>query len=220
MAELSKRLMSIYRMVPQSVVADIGADHGKLIIALVENGIASHGYAVENKKGPFERLQKAVKKAGLEDKIEVIYSDGLKDLPNFVSTIVIAGMGGHLIVEILKRDRLKLANVQTIIVDAHNALDKVRDEITKLGYIISDEEIVLDANKYYEIIKFIKADIAFMSEYDKEFGPILRKEKSCLFKEKYQKRMKTIKTLINKENLDSVRRTELEKEKERLENIL
>lgn len=220
MMKLSKRLECIYRMVPPSVVADIGADHGKLIIALVKDGIASHGYAIENKKGPFERLKKAVSDADLENKIDILYSDGIEDLPSIVSTLVLAGMGGHLIIKILKKDVLKMINVKTIIVDAHTALGELREEITKLGFVISDEKIVFDANKYYEIIKFTRADVAFLSELDKEYGPILRREKSCVFKEKYQDRIKKIELLIQNRDLDLIRKNELEKEKRRLKNIL
>ena len=57
MIKLSKRLRIIHDMVPESVVADTGSDHGKLMIALVESGIVTKGYAVENKEGPFERLR-------------------------------------------------------------------------------------------------------------------------------------------------------------------
>ena len=36
---LSKRLETIKSMCPKGTIADIGADHGKLIISLVEDGI-------------------------------------------------------------------------------------------------------------------------------------------------------------------------------------
>ena len=78
---LSERLSTIYKMVPKGVVADIGADHGKLIIALFEGGIISHGYAVENKKGPYTRLVKALTDRGLEEDIVPLFSDGIRDLP-------------------------------------------------------------------------------------------------------------------------------------------
>ena len=52
MTNLSKRLTAIYKMVPGGIAADIGADHGKLMIALFEDGIISHGYAVENTSLP------------------------------------------------------------------------------------------------------------------------------------------------------------------------
>lgn len=207
-------------MVPRGVIADIGADHGKLIIALAKNDIAIHGFAVENKPGPFQRLEKAIVAAGLENKIDVILGDGLMDLPPVVDTVIMAGMGGNLIVKILKRDVLKLLNVNTIIVEAHSAISKVREEVAGLGFIIADEKIVEDGKKYYEIIKFIKADIAFLNKLDLEYGPILRKEKSYTFIEKNLARIKVIDDLIKNKNLDQSRRKELEDEKRRIENIL
>lgn len=220
MVKLSKRLAAIYDMVPRGVIADIGADHGKLIIALAKNDIAIHGFAVENKPGPFQRLEKAIVAAGLENKIDVILGDGLMDLPPVVDTVIMAGMGGNLIVKILKRDVLKLLNVNTIIVEAHSAISKVREEVAGLGFIIADEKIVEDGKKYYEIIKFIKADIAFLNKLDLEYGPILRKEKSYTFIEKNLARIKVIDDLIKNKNLDQSRRKELEDEKRRIENIL
>lgn len=220
MVRLSKRLLAIYDMVPRGFIADIGADHGKLIIALAENDIAIHGFAVENKPGPFKRLEKAIVEAGLENKIDVILGDGLMNLPPVVDTVIMAGMGGNLIVNILKRDVSKLENINTIIVEAHSAIRKVREEITGLGYVIADETIVEDAKKYYEIIKFVKADIAFLNNLDLEYGPILRKEKSYTFIEKSLARIKTIENLIENENLDQTRKEELEEEKRRIENIL
>lgn len=218
--KLSKRLLAIYDMVPSSVVADVGADHGKLIIALALNGIASHGYAIENKKGPFERLKKAVEDVDLGDKIDVLLSDGIEDIPSVVNTVIIAGMGGHLIIDILKKNSLKLAHVTTIIVDAHNAIPELREEVTRLGYMISDEEMVEECGKFYEIIKFSKADIAFLSELDKEFGPVLRKEKSILFKEKQEARIKSIDGLIETNDIDEPRINKLKEEKRRIKSIL
>ena len=43
MIRLSKRLKIIHDMVPNSVVADIGSDHGKLMIALVQSGKVTKG---------------------------------------------------------------------------------------------------------------------------------------------------------------------------------
>ena len=102
MIKLSKRLKIIHDMVPKSVVADIGSDHGKLMIALVQSGIITKGYAVENKEGPFERLRSNLIRYKVHDKITPLFSDGIKDLPRDTQTIVIAGMGGTNIVNILK----------------------------------------------------------------------------------------------------------------------
>ncbi len=217
---LSERLQTIYEMVPKGVVADIGADHGKLIIALFEGGIISHGYAVENKKGPYNRLVKAIKEKDLLDDIIPLFSDGIKDLPPTVHTVIIAGMGGSTIIDILKKYPNKTNQIETLIIDAHNATPKVREEVCKMGFVIADEKMVREDEIFYEIIKFVRADVAFYGENDLEFGPILRNEKSAIFKEKYQNRINEIDKLLANKNLPEKRIVELSKEKERISSIL
>ena len=220
MENLSERLKTIYKMVPKGVVADIGADHGKLMIALFEGGIVSHGYAVENKKGPYSRLVKALTEKGIEDNIVPLFSDGIKDIPPTVHTVIIAGMGGNLIIDILKKYPSKTKQLETIIIDAHTAIPKVREEVCKLGFVIAEEKMVREDNIFYEIIKFVRADVAFYGENDIEFGPILRNEKSATFKEKYQNRINEINKLLTNKNLPKGRVEQLNKEKERIQSVL
>ena len=217
---LSERLTAIYKMVPKGIAADIGADHGKLMIALFEGGIVTHGYAVENKKGPYTRLLKALQERNLEDDIVPLFSDGIKDLPEAVRTVIIAGMGGNNIIDILKKYPKKTEQITTLIIDAHTAIPKVRREISNMGFVIADEKMVREDDVFYEIIKFIKADKAVYGDKDIEFGPILRNEKSATFKEKYQSRITEINKLLNNKDLPKGRAIELSKEKERIESVL
>lgn len=217
---LSKRLATIQEMCPKGVVADIGADHGKLIISLVKNNIASHGFAVENKKGPYERLVAAIEESGFKDKITPIFGDGIEKIPDSVDTLVLAGMGGLNIVSILSKHRNKLGKIETIIVDAHNAIPQMREAISKLGFSIADEKIVFEDDIYYEIIKFIKSDHAFYSDIDLEFGPILRTQKSSMFKAKYINRINEIDNLITSKTLPESRIKELLHEKDKIGKIL
>ena len=220
METLSQRLQTIYKMVPKGIAADIGADHGKLIIALFEGGIISHGYAVENKKGPYNTLVKALKEKDLLDDIVPLFSDGIKDLPKAVHTVIIAGMGGNLIIDILKKYPEKTQQISTLIIDAHTCIPKVREEVSKMGFVIADEKMVREDGVFYEIIKFVRADIAFYGENDLEFGPILRSEKSATFKEKYQNRILEIDRLLKNKDLPLGRVDELSKEKKRIQSIL
>ena len=220
MIKLSKRLKIIHDMVPKSVVADIGSDHGKLMIALVQSGIVTKGFAVENKEGPFERLRNNLIKYHVDDKITPLFSDGIKDITRDVTTIVIAGMGGQSIVNILKAHPEKMVRVQTIIIDAHNAVPLARKEICQMGFAIADEKIVKEDDIFYEIIKFVKAEKAIISDEDLEFGPILRREKSATFKEKYQNRIFEIDTILAKGTLPKGRITSLNEEKQKLERYL
>ena len=217
---LSERLTAIYKMVPEGIAADIGADHGKLMIALFEGGILTHGYAVENKKGPYNRLLKALQERNLEDDIVPLFSDGIKDLPESVHTVIIAGMGGNNIINILKKYPNKTKQISTLIIDAHTAIPKVRREISNMGFVIADEKMVREDDVFYEIIKFIRADKAIYGDKDIEFGPILRNEKSATFKEKYQSRITEINKLLDNKDLPKGRAIELSKEKERIESVL
>mgnify|MGYP003289946221 CR=1 FL=1 len=221
MIKLSKRLETIVSLIPKSIVADVGSDHGKLMISLFERSIIEKGYAIENKKGPYERLCNNLKAYNAIDTVVPLLSDGISELPECVNTVVLAGMGGSLIINILCKHPDKLRNVETIIVDAHSCLSKVRSSIVELGYSIAQECIVKDANKFYEIIKFVKSDKAIYSDADYDFGPILRQEKSTTFKEKYSNRIKEIDNILsNNKDIPTKRVESLNKEKERINKII
>ena len=218
--KLSKRLQAIYDMVPYGIAADVGSDHGKLIISLFENGQIAKGYAIENKKGPYNRLVKTIEEHHLLDDVVPLFSDGITDLPNVVDTVIIAGMGGNNIISILKAHPQKLKNVKTIIVDAHNAIPEMRQEICNLGYVIADEDIVYENKIYYEVIKFVAGEVAYLEDPDLEFGPKLRTEKSITFKAKHMDRLKEIDNLLSTKKLPEVKIQELNAEKERIKHVL
>ena len=218
--KLSKRLSVIKEMVPSGVVADVGSDHGKLIISLLEDKVILKGYGIENKKAPFSRLEKAIEDAHVKEQLTALFSDGISELPDDVDVVVIAGMGGHLIINILESHVEKLKNVKNIVIDAHNSNDKVRKSIVSLGYFIKDEKVVFEDDIYYEIIRFDKGESKPLDELDYEFGPILRKEKSDLFKQKYQSMLVDLKALLSKDNLPQSRRDEINRQIKRLESVL
>ena len=214
------RLEAIARLIHGPVVFDVGADHGELEAILENREDITKIYAIENKKGPYNRLVKALSEKGIENDIIPLFSDGIKDLPSTVHTVIIAGMGGSLIIDILKKYPNKTKQIDTLIVDAHNAIPKVREEVSKMGFVIADEKMVREDDIFYEIIKFVRADVAFYGENDIEFGPILRNEKSATFKEKYQNRIHEIDKLLENKKLPKERVDKLTEEKERIEHIL
>ena len=112
-------------------------------------------------------------------------------------------MGALTIIEILKRGKEKLKNINHIIVQSNTKLELLRKEIIKMNYYIQDEQIIKDSNKVYIIIKFKKGK----KKYTKKeiyFGPILIKKNTTLFqeykKEKLQK-LETIKKVIPKNKI-------------------
>ena len=85
-------------------VADIGCDHGLLIAALLESGRCDYGIAADINARPLEKARRLLAERGLLAQSECRLTNGLCGIaPVGVDTVVIAGMGGELISEILSR---------------------------------------------------------------------------------------------------------------------
>ena len=168
---ISKRLQVIGDLIPKnSSVYDVGADHGQLE-KYVANKV-SKIVAVENKIGPFEILQKSTKNIL---NCETLLCNGLEKLCSDNNVIVIAGMGGNLIVDIVNKGSKKLANIDQIVVDAHRDIPLVREEISKLGFYIKKEIIVKENNRFYFVINFLKGNKTY-SDNEIEFGVNITKD--------------------------------------------
>lgn len=136
-----------------SRVADIGADHGYLSIALAENHLATKIIATEKNLHPFEALSKNILDAGLDNVIEVRMGDGLKVFSaGEVDTICIAGMGGALIRQILDDSPEIVHSARQIIVQPMNGAKKIRDWCAENAWNIVDEDLAEASGIIYEII--------------------------------------------------------------------
>ena len=182
MIRLSKRLESISKYIKEYTnIVDVGCDHALLDIFLAIKYKNIKIIASDINKNALENAKNNIKKYKLTDRIKVVESDGLDkiDIKN-LDTIVISGMGSHTIVGILLKNIKKLKNIDTLIIQSNNDIDFLRTKITKIGYYISKEELVSDANIIYTIIEF-KKGYKYYTHKELYFGPILLKEKSNLF---------------------------------------
>ena len=181
---LSKRLQTVLDFVDvNDKVADIGADHGYLVIAMQELGV-SFLQVVENKKGPLDRA-----KHNLRDFDNVIFSlsDGISDIDPNIDTVTICGMGGLNIVEILNNNLDTAKKLKKIIMQGNSKTYELREFLINNGFSIDDEEIVEDSDKYYEIIvSSYKGSQEKISYHELLFGPVLLKKKSDTFVKYYQ----------------------------------
>ena len=194
---LSKRLSEIYALVDSgSNLADIGSDHGQLVIELAKNNKCNKIFCNDNKVGPFNILKNAIESYKFNN-VTVSLSNGISKLPDDIDTVVIAGMGGDLIIDILSKHMEKLNHVQTLILAPNTNEKEVRKSICDFGYKILTEKIIYEKH-FYEIIKFVKGNEKY-TELDYEFGPILRKEKNTVFQNKYQEELEKLNKLLKKE---------------------
>lgn len=193
---ISKRLMTIGDLLTaKSNVIDVGADHGELerYISSKVNKIV----AIENKIGPYQILKNATKDL---DNVTTYLSDGLTKIDETIDTVVIAGMGGHLINSILEKSKNKLDNVTQIVIDAHKDYEIVRRYICSLGFKIDKEILIYENKKYYFVINFLRGNNDYNSlEY--EFGRIQNSDLFTIYKKKEIDRLTKIYSLNKDENV-------------------
>ena len=84
-------------------LADVGTDHGYLVSYLALTGQIAKGYACDINPQPLERARRTLERYGVQG-VELRLSDGLAALtPEMVDRVVIAGMGGDMMVHILSQ---------------------------------------------------------------------------------------------------------------------
>lgn len=88
---------------PGCRLADVGTDHAYIPIYLMQNGVIPQAVAMDINQGPLLRATENIRRYGLTGRIETRLSDGLEKLQaGEADTILIAGMGGLLMVRILE----------------------------------------------------------------------------------------------------------------------
>lgn len=158
--QLSKRLQAVARLVtPGSRLADVGTDHGYVPIWLFEQGQILSAIAMDLRKGPLERAREHIQMHGLDAHIETRLSDGLdKLLPGEADSIVIAGMGGMLVVKILSQGQKLLSSVKELILQPQSDLDAVREYLHRTGFVIVKEDMIFEDGKYYPMMKAVHGE--------------------------------------------------------------
>ncbi len=152
--KVDERLQAIASFVRQdAVLADVGSDHAFLPIYLVlENKIRS-AVASDIHEGPIQRATQNIASRRLSQQIAVVKTDGLMGLENFAPTdIVIAGMGGELIAEIINQAPFAKSEKLHFILQPMTKSEKLRKYLWKNGFYIEKEKIVSDASKIYQIL--------------------------------------------------------------------
>ena len=158
--KLSKRLELIASFVPDdSNIIDVGCDHAYLSIYLYQTKNNVQILATDIKENPIKAAKENLKKYGLETKIKVELKDGITNLESDIDTVIISGMGGILITDILKKE--ELTNVNTLILSPNNDFNIVRRHLKKIGYTIEKEQLITDKKITYLILKAKKGKQKF-----------------------------------------------------------
>lgn len=225
---MNLRLNSLAAMVDNGDrIADIGTDHAYLPIELIKSGKITYAIASDIAKGPLDNAKKDVQEASLENQIDIRLGAGLSTVSDQdqIDTVIIAGMGGKLITQILDDAWQKKLRFKSLVLEPNVGECGVRKWLTEHSYKITAEQIIAESGHIYELIKAIKSQKkSNLSAAELYFGPFLLREKNNIFKQKWRGQLKyhqSLLTNLNKaKNKDLVHIQQVEHEIKMIEGVL
>ena len=164
------------------VLADVGTDHGYIPIALVQRQKITGAIAMDINKGPLARAQENIASARLGDYIQTRLSDGVAALgEGEADSILIAGMGGELVIHILSEGEKVCKAASELILQPQSDIRKVREYLRLHHYKIVDEDMICEDGKYYPMMRVVhvESDDAWMKMNEQTkaacdiYGPLL-----------------------------------------------
>ena len=186
---IDDRLNSLIKYIDsEDLVIDIGCDHALIDIYLIKNNILNNIIISDISINALNQGILNIKKNKLDNKIDARCGNGLEVLNEFdnINTILISGMGTNTILKIL--DNKYLNKINKLIIQSNKDYYLLRKEVTKLGFMISDEEVIVSNNKIYINIVFIRGNKKY-TDIELKYGTSNMKNKKIYYEyliNKYQ----------------------------------
>lgn len=198
--KISPRLLAIeYFVKDHSIVADIGTDHGYIPVYLIKNNTSKKVIGTDISKGSLDKAIQYVKELGYEDYIDTRLGNGLEVLkPYEVDTVILAGMGGTLIKDILEKDMEIAKTINNFIFQPMIATRELRKHLYKNNFKIIDEKIVKEDERYYEIIYAIWGKDYVEDEIYYEVSERLVDKKDPILKKFLEFKIQEIENILEK----------------------
>lgn len=133
-----------------SPLADIGTDHAYLPVWLLKTHTVPRAVAADVNPGPLEAARRSAEKYGVGEELRLLLSDGLRELsPEDADDIVIAGMGGELILRMVGETEWLRASGKRLVLQPMSSVPELRLGLAELGFGVEREEAVEDGSKVY-----------------------------------------------------------------------
>lgn len=154
MNELSNRLKAIALEINHGeTMADIGTDHGFLPLFLWQMGICPKVILTDVSQGSLEKAMENCEKQQPGKLFDCRLGDGLQVLgAGEVDAVVIAGMGGILIAEIMGEDMAKTKSFGKFILQPRSAVGELRHWLFHNGFSVTGESLVREGKFICEIL--------------------------------------------------------------------
>lgn len=213
--EISTRLQMVVGEINCEALADIGTDHGYIPIYAIKTGRAKRAIACDVKVGPLGRARENIKLNNLDEIVETRLGSGLRVIEdNEVDCVSIAGMGGMLMIDILREREKLVMGLNRLVLQPQRDIKDVRKYLHQIGFRIINEEMTLDiregmGSKFYTVIT---SEPGIDDEYSAEeylFGKLLILRKDDVLRKFLLNRISTYEKIIAELSKDSQRFIEI-----------
>lgn len=172
---LQPRLQLLAELVPDGTrLADIGTDHGYLPVYLLQQGRIPSAIAADVGYEPLQHAKRTAEEYGING-IDFRLCDGLCGISSDeVDTVVIAGMGGEMIIHILSAARwTNEPGRYTLLLQPMTKAGVLRRWLVENGYRFVEERLVHDKDFIYPVMVLTGGAQAELSDVEAEYGVCL-----------------------------------------------
>ena len=161
--KLTPRLQKIADEIkPGETMADIGTDHGFLPLFLWEQGISPQVIMADISKGSLDKAAENCRLLAPDTDFDLRLGSGEVD------TVVMAGIGGNLICELLGKDLQKSWSFPKYILQPRRHIGRLRFWLYDNGFSITNEQLVREGKFICEVLTVIPKEVAMTRQMNAE----------------------------------------------------
>ena len=200
--DVSKRIEFIIENLEKvDTLADIGTDHGYVPLIALERELCEKAIACDINKDPLDKARLNAILEGVGDEIEFRLGGGFEPLNvSEANEVVIAGMGGNLIRDIILEDIEKVKLYDFLILQPAQNPEVLREFLYNNNFEILNEDLILDDGKFYELFKVKYNEnakkINIKDEISYEISSILLESNNSLVNDYIKSKIKKYENII------------------------
>ncbi|MCL1990331.1 MAG: class I SAM-dependent methyltransferase [Defluviitaleaceae bacterium] len=221
--KLSKRLSAcLDALSSHSRIADIGTDHAYLPCYGIVAGIIKSAIAIDVIDGPLEQAKSTIDHYELAGRVELRKGSGLEPLKiGEVEGVVMAGMGGRLISQLLLKSLPIAQSMKTLVFQPQGGEAILRRMLVENNFVIIHEQLLEEDGLIYTVITAKPDEMMTYTALDITFGPILRQHvQDPLFIKKWEQEMAAIDRVVREIPAGNERKQAFQEQQQRIKDVL
>ena len=219
----SKRIKVLCSLLGKAkTFADVGCDHGYCSEYMLQNNLCEKAILSDISKGSLAKAEQLLAEYIADGRAISVLGNGFYGVPADTDEVLIAGMGGSEIVDILSDKKYGFIPKHFVFQPMHDG-EKLRRYLLENGGDI-ERDFTFKDGKFYDVIVGGRTEtgghVRVYSDAEYEFGKENLEQMPEAFVERTQKQCRNIDKYLQQPNLQESSRLALEEKKKRLQGVL